>query len=57
MSKRETIALSVVMYKVKSTGPSTESCGNPYESVPLSDKVSLIFTDWCLFCKKAKKNN
>ena len=54
MSKLEIIALSGVVYKVKSTGPSTEPCGTPYESVTLSDKECLIFTDWCLFCKKKK---
>ena len=31
MSKLEIIALSVVVYKVKSTGPSTEPCGTPYD--------------------------
>ena len=51
MSKLEIIALSGVVYKVKNTGPSTEPCGTPYESVTLSEKVSLIFTDWSLFCK------
>ena len=29
MSKLEIIALSGVVYKVKSNGPSTESCGTP----------------------------
>ena len=43
MSKLDIIALSGVVYKVKSTGP--------YESDTKSDRVSLIFTDWCLFCK------
>ena len=52
MSKLEIIALSGVVYKVKSTGPSTEPCGTPCESVTLSDRMSLFFTDWCLFCKK-----
>ena len=51
MSKLEIIALSGVVYKVKSTGPSTEPCGTPYESVTLSEKVSFIFTDLLLFCK------
>ena len=51
MSKLEIIALSGVVYKVKNTGPSTEPCGTPYESVTLSEKVSLIFTDRSLFCK------
>ena len=35
MSKLELIALSGVVYKVKNTGPSTEPCGTPYESVTL----------------------
>ena len=39
MSELEIIALSGVVYKVKSTGPSTEPCGTPYESVTLSEKV------------------
>ena len=51
MSELETIALSVVVYEVTNTGPCTEPCGTPYESVTLSDGVSLIFTDWCLFCQ------
>ena len=51
MSKLDVIALSGLVYKVKITGPSTEPCGTLYESVTLSDRVSLIFTDWCLFCK------
>ena len=51
MSKLEIIALSDEMHKLKSTGLSTESCGAPYESVTLSDRVSLFFTDWCLFFK------
>ena len=49
MSKLEIIALSGVVYSVKSTGPSIERCCTPYESVTLSDRVSLIFTNWCLF--------
>ena len=51
MSELDIMALSGVVYKGKSTGPSTEPCGTPYESVTLSDSVSLIFTDWCLICK------
>ena len=51
MSKLKIIALSRVVYKVKSTDASTEPCGTPYESVILSDRVSLIITDWCLFFK------
>ena len=39
MSKLEIITLSGVVYKVKSTGPSTEPCVTPYESVALSDSV------------------
>ena len=51
MSKLDIIALSGVVYKVKGTGPSTEPCGTPYDSVTLSDRAFLIFTNWCLFCK------
>ena len=36
MSKLEMIVLSGVIYRIKSTGPSTEPCGTPYESVTLS---------------------
>ena len=43
------IALSGVVYRIKSTGLSTEPCETPYESVTLSDRVSLFCTDWCLF--------
>ena len=43
MSKLEMIELSAVVYRVKNTGPSSEPCGTPYESVTLSDRVSLIF--------------
>ena len=39
MSKVEMIALSGVVYGVKSTGPSTEPRGTPYETVTLSDSV------------------
>ena len=39
MSKLEIISLSGVVYKAKSTGPSTEPCGTPYESATLSDSV------------------
>ena len=31
--------LSGVVYSVKSTGPSTEPRGTPYESVTLSDSI------------------
>ena len=43
MSKLEIIALSGVVYKVKSTGPSTEPFGTPYESVTLSEKYVFNF--------------
>ena len=33
MAKLDINARSDVVYKVKSTGPSTELCGTPYESV------------------------
>ena len=49
--KTENGALSGVVYRVKSTGPSTEPYGTLYEIVTLSDIVSLIFTDWYLICK------
>ena len=51
MAKLGIIVLSGVVYRTKSTGPSTEPGGTPYESVTLSDRLSLIFTDWCPFCK------
>ena len=47
MSKLDILALS--------TGPNAEPCGTPYESVTLSDKVFLIFTDWCLLVNKKKQ--
>ena len=43
MSELEIIELSGVVYKVKSTGPSTEPCGTPYESVTLSEKCLYFF--------------
>ena len=49
MSKLEMIALSGVVYMVKSTGTSTEPGGTPYESVILSGRVCLFFTDWCQY--------
>ena len=55
MSKLEIIVLSGVVYRIKTTGPSTEPRGTPYESVTLSDRLSLIFTDWCLFLQVRKK--
>ena len=49
MSKLKIIALSGVMHRVRSTGPSTEPCGTLYASVILSDRVSLIFTNWTFY--------
>ena len=43
--------LSGVVHRVESTIPSTEPCGTPYEMGTLSDRLSLIFLDWSLFCK------
>ena len=43
MSKLEIIALSGVVYKVKSTGPSTEPCETPYESVTSFEKSVFNF--------------
>ena len=43
MSKLEIIALSGVVYRVKKTGPSTEPCGTPYESVTLSHFIFYGF--------------
>ena len=51
MSKLGIRVLSGVVSRIKSTGPSTEPCGPQYESVTLSDRLSLFFADWCLFCK------
>ena len=36
--KTGNIALSGVVYKGNSTGPSTEPCRTPYKSVTLSDR-------------------
>ena len=55
MSKLEIIApLRVVMYKVKIIGPITEPRETLYESVTLSDRVSLIFTIGAYFVNKKK---
>ena len=49
------------MYRIKNTGPSTEPRGNgglcqtPYESVTLSDRLSLIFMDAYFASKKKTK--
>ena len=51
MLKLEIIVPSGVVYGIKSPGPSTEPHGTPYESVTLSDRLFLIFTGWCLFCR------
>ena len=50
---KDIIALSGVVYKVKSSGASTEPCETPYESVTISDSVFnlSVFTEWCLFFK------
>ena len=45
MSKLEIIVLSGVEYRIKNTVPSTVPRGTPYESVTLSDRLYLIFTD------------
>ena len=47
MSKRDIIAMSDVLYNVKST---------PYESVT-SERVSSIIMDWCLFFKQEENLN
>jgi hypothetical protein len=36
----------VYVYKEKSIGPRTESCGTPKGIFIHSDKISLIFTIW-----------
>ena len=40
------IALSGVVYKVKSSGPLYEACKIPYGGVTLSDRVSLILKSY-----------
>ena len=45
MSKLKIIVLSGVVYRIKNTGPSTKPRGTPFESVTLSDRLSLIITD------------
>ena len=55
MSKLEIIALSGVVYRVKSTGPSTEPCGTPYKSVTLSDSVFNFYGLVPLLQKKANQ--
>ena len=49
MSKQEIIALSGVVHKVNNTGPCTEHCGTPYESVTLS------FLRICAYFSNKKK--
>ena len=39
MSKVDIIVVSGVVHGVKITGPSTQPCGTPYESVTLYDSV------------------
>ena len=54
MSNLEIIALIewCSVYRVESTCPSTEPHGTPYESVTLSDRVSLFFTVLILQMRK-----
>ena len=53
MSKLKMMALSIV-YMLKSTGHSREPCKTPYsESVTLSDRVSLLFTNCVYFANKS----
>ena len=54
MSELEIIELSGVVYKVKSTGPSTEPCGTPYESVTLSEKCLYFLRTGAYFANKKK---
>ena len=56
MSKLEIIVLSGVVYRIKSTGPSTEPRATPYESVTLFDRLSLFFTRMSAFFASKKKN-
>ena len=55
MSKLEIIALSGLVCKEKNTGPSTEPCGTPYESVTLSDRVSLKLLRMVAYFANEKK--
>ena len=54
MSKLDIIVLIGVVYGVKIAGLSTEPCETPYDSVTLSDIVSLIFTIDAYFSNKKK---
>ena len=45
------------MYIVKNTGPSTEACGTPYESLTLSEKGSLILYGMVLILQVRRKPN
>ena len=56
MSKLEVIAPSDVKYDVKSSGSSTKPCGTPYESVTLSERVSLTYCLMPIFQIKRKPN-
>ena len=47
------IALSGVVYRVKSTGPSTEPCGTPYESLTKCIQFLRIGA-YCVNKKKTK---
>ena len=46
MSKLDMIVLSGVVYKIKSSGPSTKPCGTSYESVTF---YVFNFTDFCSY--------
>ena len=50
MVQLDIVEVSGVVYKVNSTGPNTEQCGTPYESVTIWQRV-FIFLDWCLCFK------
>ena len=54
MAKLVIIALSGVVYRVKSTVPSTEPCGTPYKSVILSYSVCSFYGLVTNFSKKEK---
>ena len=54
MSKLEIIVLTGVVYRIKSTDPSTEPCGTPYESVTLSDRLYLFLRIGAYFPSKKK---
>ena len=55
MSELDITALSGLVYKVKSTGPSTEPCGTPYESVTLSECLYFLLIGAYFANKKKTK--